>query len=398
MARGRRYEDTVEGGDTIIYADDVGVREIVMPHAVRFDTEASWKARKVRAANHQDDFSDIGKTSIFERDGRYVVVGSEANAGTVGRRSGPLKLEKGWLDLLLTAGLIKLFPNGHDNLVVGCAHTIDTTGYVESMAEAIGGVHNVKLANGKEVVYKVRAMVPFDEPAGGLFRFMQRNKQRLNEVTLNIGDKVLVIDIGGKISTMIPAEVLSGERVRINWDDGLPFDLGIQDVIKSLTEELHSLHPDKFRVRTIPDSILREALLTNGSCKVYNKIINVEQAVLNATAKLLDELSGVFMNGMENSLESNLVIITGGGGGLLFNQICESVITPLKEWAYLADEPKTINLANLRGGEFALSQWAVNNSGKVNQKGAKQPLTYMVMDPGNSDLKFKVVGAGYNAS
>lgn len=395
----RRKNETVQFEEDVmvIPANDIAIKEVVMPHAVLVENKASWEARAVRARNHQSDYGEFGATSIFMKDGKPLVVGKEANTNNTGRKTGPAKLERGWLDVLSVALLLKLFPDGHDNLVLGCAHTIDTIAYVDKMAEAVGGKHVVTTPDGRSITYIVRAMIPFDEPAGGLFRFMTRNKTELNYADLSVGDKILVVDIGGKISSMIPAEILSGERVNPLWSAGKPFALGIQDIINSLSMELHSLYPDKFKVRNIPQKILHEALRTNGTVTIYNEVVNVEQAVLNATAPLIDALQGIFVNDMESGLEINHVVITGGGGGLLYEALRSDVFTPLANYTHLADQQNTINLANLRGGEFALAQWMARNSHTVNQGKAKMPLTAVVEDTGNSDLKAKVVGSGYNA-
>lgn len=394
----KNKREPIEGGETVILANPNTVKEVVIPHAVLIETEASWKARGIRAKNHQSDYDEHGSTSIFQKDDKNYVVGKEANTNSTGRKSGPKKLERGWLDVLAMALLTKLFPNGHDNLVIGCAHTIDTTSYVEQMADALGGKHSIKYPDGETVNYIVRGMIPFDEPAGGLFRFMTRNKSEMNSADLSVGDRILVVDIGGKISTMIPAEILSGERVRPIWGEGKPFTLGIQDVITALAQEMHSLYPDTFKVRNIPPRIVNEALKTNGTTTVYNQVINVQQAVLNATAPLVDAMTGIFENDFESGININHVVITGGGGGLLFVALKEDVVTPLANYTYLADHADTINLANLRGGEFALSQWAARNGHTVKQGKATMPLTFVVIDPGNSDLKGKVVGSGYNVA
>lgn len=394
----RRQKAQIEGGETVIPANPTTVKEVVIPHAVLVEPAASWKARGIRAKNHQSDYDEFGSTSIFQKDDKNYVVGKEANTNSTGRKSGPKKLERGWLDVLTMSLLTKLFPNGHDNLVIGCAHTIDTTSYVEQMAEALGGKHTIQYPDGESVNYIVRGMIPFDEPAGGLFRFMTRNKSEMNSADLTVGDRILVVDIGGKISTMIPAEILSGQRVRPIWSEGKPFTLGIQDVVTSLANEMHSLYPDTFKVRNIPQRILHDALRTNGTTMVYNQVVNVEQAVLNATAPLVDAMTGIFENDFESGININHVVITGGGGGLLFVSLKDDVVTPLANYTYLADHADTINLANLRGGEFAVAQWAAKNGHTVNQGKAKMPLTYVVIDPGNSDLKGKVVGSGYNVT
>jgi hypothetical protein len=359
--------------------------ELVMPHASRIETDTSFNARIVRQRHRKTEY---GSTAVFRYKDKNYVVGQEAlSGGRPNRITGPDKYKKDYLEVLMLAALQKLVPDGHSNIVVGCAHTTNSIPYIDKIADALGGKHEVVRYDGETIKYIVRAMIPWDEPAGGLLRFMTRPYAEYNAEDILPGQKVLVIDIGGKVSTMIPAIVLGGQQLQVLWNDGAPFPVGIQDVLGLLESELRALFPDAFQVRNIPEGMLQEALRTNGTITIKNKPYDVTQAVMNSSAILLNELENFYSSNMDKGLDINHIIVTGGGGGLMFKALYDEVLE--HEFVYLADDPATINLANLRGGEYAVSVWAAENGGKL--KGKFAPL-YFIIDPGNSDIKAKVMG------
>jgi hypothetical protein len=365
------------------------MRELVMPHAIRIETESVFQARVIRQRHRRTEY---GATAVFQLNGKNYVVGQEAlSGGRPTRITGPDKYKKGYLEILMLAALQKLVPEGHSNIVVGCAHTTNSIPYIGNIAEALGGKHEVVRYDGECVRYTVRAMIPWDEPAGGLLRFMTRDYADYNPEDILPGQKILVIDIGGKVSSMMPAIVLPGTQVQVLWSDGSVFPIGVQDILMSLQDEMRSLYPDVFKSRSIPESILQEAIRDNGFTTVKNEPVDVSQAVLNSTATLLNEIENVYINNMDKGLDINHIIVTGGGGGLMFKALVESVLD--HKYVYLADEQRTINLANLRGGEYAVSIWATENASKL--KGLKEPPLYFIIDPGNSDVKAKIMGDGH---
>lgn len=365
--------------------------ETLMPHAIQFETESNFNARVMRQQYRPTAY---GRTAIFSFNGRHCVVGEEAlTKGRPVRITGPDKYHKGHLDVLLMAALQKLAPDGHPNVVLACAHTTDSVPYINRIAESVGGSHEVIRYDGKKVKYHVRAFVPFDEPAGGLIRFMTHDGSGSQAKLVQPGEKLLVIDVGGKVSTMIPAMVLDKMEVEPLWSQGVTFPVGIQDIIKVLAEEMRALYPDVFSTKSIPESILREAIMRRGYTSIRDdREVNVEDAYLSATGLLLTQLENVYVNDMDRGLEMRHIAITGGGGGTMFESLKAEVLQ--NDNTYLADYAESINFANLRGGEYALEKWVFQNADRLNKlvmKTGVAPL-YMVFDPGNSDLKFKVMG------
>lgn len=233
--------------------NDAVMKEWVMPHALHVAPDSTYKARVTRAKYHP---GELGGTSIFRHKGEGVIVGEEAVTTTTSDKlTGPAKYKDGYLDRLMLASLTKLFPDGHDNIVIACAHTTNAVPYVEKIGEILGGKHEIERLDGKTVQYTVRAMIPWDEPAGGLTRFKNRPHAEYNSEDIQVGDRLAVIDVGGKISSLYPVLMLPGNRTQILWEQGKSFPVGIQNVDEQLQLELVSLYPETFQVRNIPLSI-----------------------------------------------------------------------------------------------------------------------------------------------
>lgn len=363
--------------------------ETLIPHAVKFESDSAFKARVTR---HTHRPSDYGSTAVFTLNGHGCLVGEEAaSLGRPTRITGPDKYVKGHLDVLLMAMLQKLAPDGHNNIILSCAHTTNSIPYISKIADAVRGRHVVTRYDNKQVGYHVRVLIPWDEPAGGLLRFMTHEGVGSQAQMVQPGDKILVIDIGGKISTMIPAIVQQDMQVTVQWSLGKPFAVGIQDVMETLESELRSLHPDVFTSRTVPESIMAEALLNNGLTHVRGREFDARIPYENAVGLLVTEIENVYVNDMNRGLDAAHIVITGGGGGLMFGALKDTVLDHPN--VYLADYADTINFANLRGGEYATEQWLSVNADQVTALTSKhgQPLV-VIFDPGNTALKGKVLG------
>ncbi len=371
--------------------------EIQLPNAFVEETEASFNNRINRAKYRRSEFED---TSIFKLNGTNLVIGAEAlRSGKPVRITGPDKYRKGVLDRMLVAALLKLIPDGYRNIIVACAHTTNAVSYIDKMADALKGVHKVVRDDGKEVKYTVRAFMPWDEPAGGLLRFFT-TRSGYNQENVRPGQTVIICDIGGKVSSMYPAIVKPGMKVEIYWSQGQSFNFGIQDITAGLEGELRGLHSDIFTGRSIPEKMLQEALTSvikvEGADRHYVSVrgnpMDVTTAVFNAVGPALSQIENVYINNLNSGIDASHIIVTGGGGGLLFKPLKNEVLK--HDYVYLADEESTIHFANLRGGEYATSVWAEQNFDKLDRTidGRVYKPLIVILDPGNTGLKAKLIG------
>lgn len=333
-------------------------KEDIIPHAFQAPNAATYGA-KVQRAKYQN--GSARNSAIFEKNGvGYVIGGAAQESGQVKRVTGAAKYEAGYFDVLVSAKLLRRFPQGHNNIRLAIAHPSDAIAYVERLMDLVGGVHKVTTITSEEVKFVIREVVPWDEPAGGLMRFMTLPGQEYNPHDIRVGHRLLVIDIGGKISSMTTVIMGDGYSVEPMYDAAISpvFDIGIQDVADLLKEELRSLYPAEFQdMRAIPFNILEEALRTN-IATLSNVPFKCEQAVLNAIAPILDRIQGYYKNNMASGRNFNHIVVTGGGGGLLFPYLASKETGILNHrFVHLADMPERIQLANLRGGAEAFKVW-----------------------------------------
>lgn len=348
--------------------------EDLIPYAIQVPTRAVYAAKVTRAKYRTEAQDD---TVVFEMRHRSTkefapyIVGEEAQRVASSKRlTGADKYQEGIWDTVFCAKALRHFPKGHDNLVVSVAHPPDAISSVDTLMDLIGGSHTVKTLQGDTVKFVVRHVVPWDEPSGGLIQFMHVNNQASNAANLADGDYILVLDIGGKISSMTPVRIGKNREVKPIFNQAPVFNLGIQDVLRELVEELRSLYPDTFRgFKDIPTNML-EAALEKKKVKISNKPFDVTEAVLNATAPILDRIAGIYADRMDSGKNFSAIVVSGGGGQRLFPYLASKKDGILKhDFIHMADLPDKLHLANLRGGMEALKVWVNDNYAKVYGRG-----------------------------
>lgn len=377
------------------------MNEISIPNGILEESASSFETRVQRQKYRKTYAQD---TMVFKYKGTSLVVGREAiDSGKPVTITGPDKYVEGVLDRMVIASLLNLVPAGYRNIVVACAHTTDATPYIDKMANILGGSHEVQNYEGSTIKYSIRSFIPWDEPIGGMWRYISTTNDEIEE-----GDTIIVVDIGGKISSMYPVQMMANKQPNVYWSQGKSFDAGIQDIKSALTTELRALHSEIFTSKTVPDPILTQSLRKftveedkNGNqivrhwAKIKGNMMDVTEAVLNSVAPLLSQIKNVYINNLGSGTVASRIIITGGGGGLLSEVMKRQIFN--HDYVYLADDLETIQYANLRGGEFATSAWVTQHNVELrrhlgNKVSFLDPLV-VVVDPGNSDIKAKIMSS-----
>lgn len=359
----------VDAGNSLLKDMPIGAigKEHVITHAMQQLSPASYAAH-VHRAKYQPQTTR--NSAVFEKNGSAYVVGDQAlQSGTVKRVTGAGKYASGYWDVILSAMMLRRWPNGHNNLTVAIAHPPDAIPYVDQMLDLIGGKHVLKNVNGETVTFFVSQAIPFDEPAGGLLRFMSLPGQEYNPHSITPGQRLLVADYGGKISSMTPVIVGDAYKLEPLYDEAEVFDIGIQDVMDTLKLELKSLYSNEFKgMRTIPDNMIQEGLRTK-RVTLSNIPFDVNQAVLNSVARILDEIQLIYHNSMAGGRNFNHIIVSGGGGGLLFNYLANAEDGIFQHrYVHMADFAENIHLANLRGGSEAFKVWLERRARMAGQR------------------------------
>lgn len=373
--------------------------EFTMPSALVIEPDASFRARVKRNQARPSQYAD---TSIFRHNGQNIVMGQEAlTNGQRVRMAGAAKYRAGIIDNLIFGALLKAAPEGHDNVFISYGHSANAVSISKDIDDLIGGRHEIERSDGEKVVFRVRNVMGWDEPGGAPLRFAERER---DSELLAPGQKIIIVDIGGRVSSVYAAMTLPGEGIQIYWNEGESFEGGIQIISETLETLLRDFHPQFAALSTISPLTLEEALQNirmvveaDGSqrlhhfahCKGYE--IDVTQAVYNATAPTLNQISTIYDQKLRSGSDARYIVVGGGGGGLLFGDLTDVLA---HRYMYKAEEDNCMHLANLRGAVISSNSYAIAHYEKI-LKVAKdgtvtRPLMFVV-DAGNTNTKFRAL-------
>ncbi len=317
--------------------------ELVMPHALVEDNDGS-RFRNVQMRYSHRDIGEKYDPDWFAFNGSYYVAGVSAESqGLVSRLTGAAKYEGDYFRACLTAGLMYLLPDGHTNLHVFSSFPPEHASSMEKMIAALIGKWEVETTAGKANRYHVRSVQPFDEPLGGYIRAItDADGIPYKDNHLEKGS-TLVIDIGGKISNVL--RIAEGGRVQ--YGTARSFDIGIQDVERAFIDALKTDYPELRTKRSFDQSLIRAALAT-GRYQYKGEDINCVDAVLKSTTTIMNRLGRHYNQDFDDGDNDRHVLITGGGGGALFNLIKDTL---KHKRMFAAENADAMHLANVRGGE-----------------------------------------------
>lgn len=336
----------------------------VIPHAVKFLTKAEFETTRERMKNGvgRGTESTTSMFKYFKRDKAtgediefYCVVGQHAEAnGADARRSGGPKYDPDYYPALAMAMLLHLLPEGHEDLQLVAAFPPGDVHFTSTLRASLGGRHHVTLPDGREVSYAVRAVSTFDEPVGGMWNFMLANDgiHYNKDIPAGLG---LCVDIGGKISSLVPFDS-SGW---VDYQRAKSVDMGIQDVMIRVSKSLlatpaYRKHFRQHRGDLPFDESMRHCV-KHGIYEVGGYELNALDAVADATSVLRNEIKQVYEY-LGGARPYKYILVTGGGGGLMFEQLKEFVLNFHPDRVYPAHtDMDQMHLANLLGGDKALA-------------------------------------------
>lgn len=337
--------------------------ETLLRHEIAFAAPAHFERMSKRAEMRNVEYTgaEFFRKLYKDKSENLVMVGEGVTKNTRSNKlTGEAKYQEKYFDALLAAMLKRLLPNGHDNVWLALATPADAIDYVDMIKSITGGLHKIKTLEGQEIKYRVSRLVMWEEPQGGVIRFMKRNAEmKKSQVPIEEGQRIIIVDIGGKISSMTYIGI--GRRLEttpIYNESPDPFNLGIIDVLDGFAKELKGLHPKEFQFyktyASIPTDMLQVGI-RKGKVQLSGAWLDVNQARLNALAKIADELESLYQNEMDGGRSAAHIVVTGGGGGLLLPALREEILNHAS--IHPADEISTINFANLRGGSEAFLEW-----------------------------------------
>ncbi len=328
---------------------------VVIPHALKELTDTKFEELGARMTSLRG-----GVTRAFHYETRMLdevsqekvsvsrnfVVGERAEGyGLLDRRNGPLKYERDYYAPLLLGALTELLPRGCDEIHMVAMFPPGEVAYVNNLRSALGGSHLVTGVDGEKAKYVIRSVRVIDEPVGGLMhRILGVDGITYNDHGI-VGDHILVVDIGGQVSSMAPATA-DGD---IDYINAKSFSMGIHDVETVFESELRKQHK-KFRsMRVLPHDIVRAALKSGYWNGGGGDMINCTEAKDIAAGALLGQIRNIYENEMGGPMSFNHIIVTGGGGALLYDVLNSPYVLDHGSVSMADPHPSDMHLANVRG-------------------------------------------------
>lgn len=251
-----------------------------------------------------------------------------------------------YFETIMLGMFLRRYPMGNKNIHLAIAFPyIAGAVYRQQLIDRIVGVtYIVETVTGEYVEFRIKSSTPADESIGGIFRWLQ-NVDGVTSRTIEDGQRILVADIGAKISHFVPVRVERGGRLQIDYQTATGFDVGIHDVFNLLIAELRMRFPRDFSMRVIPLEMLEEALLTE-TIHVSGIPVKVTPAVNAAVDSIIRRIEMIYVDKFGKGRGYNNIVVTGGGGGVLYQHLL-----PILDHNFIdrAERPNDMRFANARG-------------------------------------------------
>jgi len=326
---------------------------VSIPHSLKKISETKFNdtaSRFKKGFGRGVSGADLSMFKVIRSDKtEYSIVGEMAESlGADTRRSGGVKYSPDYYTHLFLAVMLRLFPQGHENVRVLSGFPPSDVRFKDLIMDSLGGKHTVALPSGETVIYKVREVYTYDEPVGGLLNYLmaENGLNYRKDIPKGLG---LCWDIGGKISTLVPYYADG----RVDYANAESIDLGIQDVMKIVSDILLATYPDSFSSQrgSLPyDADMRDCL-RNGVYMAGGYELSALDAIADATTNIRQRLKEVYEQKLGCSRPYKFMTVTGGGGGLFFAQFVDHVMNFNPALVHPScDNLDNMHLSNLFGG------------------------------------------------
>lgn len=306
--------------------------EIHFPHSVAMRDDSQWSVDCQQWRNRQYD--QVSSVAFRCKEGAFLV-GSQADQMGGYSLYGAEKYSRDHMGVLLKALLYRLYSDGHKNVKLVIMHPSRLNPAMrDALIDSVIGKHVIELPDGKRVSYTVTEVFPLEEAVASFQTFLlSTNGERYKDHQFGgdrakflPGEEFINIDIGGKISYIGQGVVNEHGGIEMNNYNAKPIEKGILDVYDVLQESLkgkESQFPGLSRLTTIPESMLREAVLTN-QITIKRTPYDCTAEVMTAMNPLINAMKQEFTGRFKGGATAAVITVAGGGGGLSFKHLLKT--------------------------------------------------------------------------
>ncbi len=281
----------------------------------------------------------------------YAVGATAESKGIKARRRGAQRYSRDYIGVAAAAMLARAYPHSSDPITLMVAHPPDASLYRDALIAAVKGTWHVA-TNGHERTYNVRTVATYPEALGGLMnQVLNEQGQQYQHPAIPLDGYGLLIDIGGHTVGVLATQP-GGRPDFATLAHSI--EIGIDDALQSFAGLLRQSYSDQFRtLRDFRPDRLRQAL-ASGQYRTGGQTWECHNEARAATSQLLNKIADVVYDLAGGPLRWDYHLMSGGGGGLLFDRVVSEVLEDHLA-VYPADDLEHIDRANLRGGAKVLA-------------------------------------------
>lgn len=336
----------------------------VMQNSVSVMSAARWKQAVDRFGYSTNRFPNTQVFGFRSREDKnkviYVAVGDHArNFGIQKDMTEEIKYDYDlYWGAITCSQLLTLFPDGNEHIVLALAHPTKSFGQRNTMIRSSLGKHHVFTVDDREVRFVVREVLPWDEPVGGIVAWANQPATRYNVRDLRQNDRLLVVDIGGGVTsfTQVLVDYSTGAMRMLpvyEPDDSPSASIGQRHVLDRLRDDLRDNHEGFAGMKNIYDDMLEEGIRT-GYIYLSGEPVDVSENRERAEMSLMDTIRTIYRQRLEGGRPFKAIITTGGGMHTYHERL-------LPEWKHkhveTASDLDFIHRANLNGGDLIFHEW-----------------------------------------
>lgn len=262
---------------------------------------------------------------------------------------------------IVCSQLLRMFPKGHDHIVIGLAHPTKSFSVLDDIMMATLKSHHVETIEGERVSFKVREVMPWDEPVGGVVFWGRTEEAQSNMLDLKAGNEILVVDVGGGISSMTRVVVQYDNQKLIQFhpvysqERSPTIPMGVRNVMERFRIILASDHSDFKGMKEISDDMIDEGLRT-GQITLSGDPVDVSNERMQAEAELLDLMENAYQNKLDKGRPFRVIITTGGGMHSYHDRLKNEMLG--HNYVKCSSELlELVHFANMRGGDLIMQDW-----------------------------------------